>query len=600
MSKFYSYFPKRIFLFGLFLFILVTALLVFGILYNIKNELILESELHAGVVARHLSYELFDVYDMQLDELMSEADEEFNNHFLSEVKPLGVDSIKIFDKNSYIVFSNDPTLVGAPSKDNQNVRRALDGEIISNIASAEYYKKVYNVEIDKDQIETYLPIYDPSGGGVIGVFEIYQDYAPLALQINNAMKRTTIIIVGLMLCFSAVLFLLMRRSNIMITGEKERHVKELESTVEKRTKELSESEKKYRTFLNNVTDSVAVVDRKGKFVQVNNKVLDVTGYSEEEIYSGNFVDIMEQTPDNISEAKKNFLSALKGKNVLFELSVKRKDGRTIPLEILAKNIKYDGKNMVMGAGRDISERKEVEMIRRDFYSMLSHDFRSPLSPILGFSTILLEDSNEELSDRAREMIRSIRRNASKLNSLIDDFLLSSKIDSGKLSLVKYNFNLHSFVDEILCNYEAEMIFKRIKLLKIYSPEDILLSGDMPQLERVFSNLLSNALKYNKDGGVIKVKTAIVNNFNGGRGARIEIYNSFGMINTEDLPRMFEKYKRAEHVNNTSGTGLGLYIVKSILDLHGGEIAASSRAGTGTTFTITLPMESEAASLEDVS
>lgn len=586
----YKYFPKRIFILGFALFIIVTVLIIFIDYYNLKKGIILEAENHAKIIAEHLSYELFKVYGMDITDLDWQAGEDFNNHFLTQAKPLGVDSIKIYNKEGKIVFSNDPQLVGKKVPDNKNFQKALQNELVSNIASAEYYRRMYNIEIDRDMVETYIPIYNDSRESVVGVFEIYQDYTPLLASIRSAIERTAVIILVLMISFSLVLFVLVRRGNVILATEKERLVEELENTVDVRTRELRESEKKYKTFLDNATDSVLVLDNNMNFVLVNHKLLEITGYSYDEISSKKLMDILDKSETNVKTVDENLKSALRGDNVSFELNIKDKENGIIPLEITAKKIIYNNQEMIMGVGRDVSERRKMEEIRNDFYSMLTHDFRVPLTPILGFASILLEEKWGKLTEKSKNMVETISRNATRLNDLIDTYLLSAKIDSNSLVLIKSEFEMNRFIEEVLLNHEPSIETNKLKLIKELTSDELYVIGDISQMERVLSNLLTNAIKYNKIGGIVKVKTSMVDNGDNGGKAMVEIFNSYGVVSEMELSDIFEKYRRSEKTGRISGTGLGLYIVRSIIKLHGGEIDVKSKEGLGTTFSFTIPLK----------
>ncbi len=526
--------------------------------------MILEAEQHAKIVANHLSYELFEVYAMGMDELKGEGgvyDDNFNLHFINEVRPLGVETIKIYNTEGVIVFCNNASLIGSKISFNENFKKALKKQSTTHVASAEYLNKVYHLSAEKDLVETYIPILDMEDNTkVIGVFEIYQSYDRISRLISNAIKRTIFSTMILMFCFSVVLFILIRKGNMIIASEKERLVKELEETVATRTKELSESEQKYKTFLDNVTDAVAVVDTAGNFVIVNNKTVEVTGYSADEISEMVFFDIVDK--DSHAELEPVLMSLLSGDSKTFEVNVKRKNGSIVPLEVTSEIIQYNGNKMIMGAGRNISERKKMETFRNDFYSMLTHDFRVPLTPICGFAEVLLDADGSEISEKAREMVDVIYKNAKRLNHLIDDFLLSSKFESDKICLEDGEFELNFLLSEVLRNHEASISSKKLKLNRNLSSDVYLVKGDIAQMERAVSNLVNNAIKFNSENGVLGVSSERVVGAKGKAEIKIEIYNSDGCIGSEDLPYIFEKYRRADKSKKVSGTGLGLYISSS--------------------------------------
>ncbi len=580
-------FPKRIFIFGAALFVLVTLLILLNTLYNMRKEMINEAEEHAKAIARHINFEMFENYDFDMDKPWEKSGtDDFNEYILHGIKTLGLESIKIYNKDGVIIYSDDERFVGIKVKDNENFIKALNNEPASFITTSEYYKKVYGIEAKMDFVETYIPIYDENDGSIIGVFEIYQDFGALSKVINNAMKRTASVIIVLMLCFSVILFIVVRRGNMIILSEKERLVKGLEDAVGHRTVELTESERRSRTFLNNVTDAVLVLDKDGNFVSVNNKALEMTGYTRDELHTRKFIDIIDD--DSKGRVLQKCEAALKGDDVSCEVKFRKKSGDPMPVEVRGKRIDYDGAQMIMAVGRDITERKRMEEIQSDFYSMLTHDFRVPLTPILGFINILLDKKDDSIGDDSRDMLEVIEKNAIKLNKLIDDFLLSSTIESESVELETHSFSLNHLINEVLVNHEANIKSKEINLIKELAPDPLVIKGDSHYIERAVSNLVNNAIKYNERGGVLKVTTTMYEDYKGGSVAKVDIFNSHGFIDKGDLAYVFGKYQRANSFRKIQGTGLGLYIAKSIVNLHGGDISVSSEKGVGTTFSFILP------------
>lgn len=587
-----KYFPKRIFIFGFSLFIIITLLLLAINLFYIKQEILFEAQGHAKKIAMHLNFEMFENYDFDMDDFWKkDKSDSFNQYVLRGIKTLGLESIKIYNKDGWIIYSDRYELIGIKPPGNENFKKALGNTPTSFVASAEYYKRIYGIPIEKDMIETYIPIYDESGKNIIGVFEIYQDYSPLTTAAYNTMKRAAIIIISLMSFFSILLFILVRRGNIIIAAERERLVDELEHTVENRTKALKDSESRYKTFLDNVTDSVVVVDLFGKFISVNNKFLAITGYSLQEINEINFLDLINK--ENLDSLNKYYLQLLNNESVSCEVDIISKNGERIPHEIKGNKLLHEGKEMIMGLGRDIRERRKLEEFKNDFYSMITHDFRVPLTPILGFAEILLKSEDPELTqlnDKSANIVSIILKNAKRLNKLIDDFLLTSKIESDKIRLVKIDIDIQNMIEMVIDNYKVKAQAGGIKIITGFNTENIVIKADINQLERVLSNFLSNAIKYNEPGGEVIITTKKIDDYGEPGGVKIDIFNSFGYIREETLPHIFDKYRRDEKSREIEGTGLGLYIAKSIADLHGGRIDVKSEKGVGTTFSLILPLK----------
>lgn len=233
-------------------------------------------------------------------------------------------------------------------------------------------------------------------------------------------------------------------------------------------------------------------------------------------------------------------------------------------------------------------RKEAEKANRikdEFLAILSHELRSPLNPILGWSKLLLADKLNP--KQTRQAIETIERNAKLQIDLIDDLLDVSRILRGKLTLNITSVNLNSIITAAseTVNFAAQA--KKIELVTILEPNIEKAQGDPARLQQVVLNLLSNAIKFTPNGGRIEVKLVQVGNV-----AHITVTDNGKGISPEFLPSMFDYFRQEDSsiTRKFGGLGLGLAIVRQIVELHGGTVKADSPGlERGATFTVMLPL-----------
>ena len=233
------------------------------------------------------------------------------------------------------------------------------------------------------------------------------------------------------------------------------------------------------------------------------------------------------------------------------------------------------------------EKIGFEQLKQDFIAMLTHDIKSPLTSILGFSSLLIGGKLGETNDSIYKAGYAINTSGRKILTLIEDFLASSRIDEGKMEANLFPFDLRETLDEVSRNFGPELKEKEISFeveVEETLPEVV---WDEILIERIISNLISNAIKFTPKGGDI----SLVINYNPDEEMVIMTLSDSGDgISEEDINFIFDKFKRARGIK-TSGTGLGLFICKSLIKVHGGNISVISKLGEGTTFIITLPVSS---------
>lgn len=238
--------------------------------------------------------------------------------------------------------------------------------------------------------------------------------------------------------------------------------------------------------------------------------------------------------------------------------------------------------------RELALQEQVETLRRQnqnksaFLSTISHEFRTPLTSIIGYSEFLTANAAEP--GMVAEDAEVIHREATRLSRMVDDVLLMDRVDNGHLSLNLQSLDVNDIVISVTEAMRPLMI--RHRLVVSLAPALPRVLGDQDRLEQALTNLISNALKFSDHGGAITVETA-----RSGAEIVISVQDEGMGIAPDDLERIFHRFERVETgiSGRTVGTGLGLAIVSEIVNLHHGRVEVASTVGEGSTFSIWLPV-----------
>jgi two-component system, OmpR family, phosphate regulon sensor histidine kinase PhoR len=258
--------------------------------------------------------------------------------------------------------------------------------------------------------------------------------------------------------------------------------------------------------------------------------------------------------------------------------------RTFSLRVTPVTLE-DTKNAI-GIFYELTQIEHLEKVRQEFLSNVSHELRTPLTSILAFVETL-EDGAIEDEKHNRQFLGVIRKNAERMHHLIDDILELSSIEAGKITIEPKEIKLSSLIEEVFMNLSGKATEKHIKLENKVDSEKII-TADKNRFEQMLTNLIDNAVKFNREKGSVVVTCERKNGTN-----LISIADEGEGISNEHLQRIFERFYRTDRARSREigGTGLGLAIVKHLARLHGGEVLVSSTLGKGSTFVIELPQTS---------
>jgi two-component system phosphate regulon sensor histidine kinase PhoR len=233
---------------------------------------------------------------------------------------------------------------------------------------------------------------------------------------------------------------------------------------------------------------------------------------------------------------------------------------------------------------DVTKLKELEKSRTEFVANVSHELKTPLTSILGFVETLKEGAVDDAENRGR-FLSIIETQSMKLHRLIEDLLRLSSVESGARELESKDVDVERLLKTTAEPFDRSIAAKKIVLERRVEPVGMTVRGDAKALEEAVTNLVDNAVKYNRPGGSLRVSARIEDEW-----GVIEVADTGIGIPESDLPRVFERFYRVDksRSSETGGSGLGLSIVKHIVERHGGRVTAESSTKSGTVFRIFLP------------
>jgi two-component system phosphate regulon sensor histidine kinase PhoR len=239
----------------------------------------------------------------------------------------------------------------------------------------------------------------------------------------------------------------------------------------------------------------------------------------------------------------------------------------------------------VGVFFDITRLERLERVRQEFLSNVSHELRTPLTAIITFVETLESGAIEDPND-SRRFLTVIRRNSERMRGLINDILELSAIEAGTVAVEPDLVRLASLVNECVTALASRAAERSVKLVNEVQT-DVLVFADGRRLEQMLTNLVDNAIKFNSEGGTVRITHERV-----GERDRIHVADDGEGIAPEHLPRIFERFYRVDRARSRAmgGTGLGLAIVKHLALAHGGEASVRSEPGEGAIFTVELPAQ----------
>lgn len=344
-------------------------------------------------------------------------------------------------------------------------------------------------------------------------------------------------------------------------------------------------------LFSSIGDGAVTTDEYGKITRINPVATQILGYTEKEALGKWFPKLFAAYDENgvaIPLIERPVTRAFVTGNIISEkIRYKTKNGELLPIAMTISPIMV--KDQPVGCieiFRDITKEYEVDKMKSDFISLASHQLRTPLSAIKTYAHMLLDGFMGPMTKPQVKSLKTIVSAANRMNETISTLLNITRIESGSIAVARKPVTVANIIEEVIHENRLAVTEKKIncKLIKPQDPVKIISDGAV--LKEIVANLVSNAIKYTPSGGDVSIEI----NTRGGQ-VMVAVKDSGVGIPEESKENVFTKFFRAENVikQETSGTGLGLYLVKGLVKELGGDVWFDSAEGKGSTFYVSLPL-----------
>ncbi|MDO8482639.1 MAG: ATP-binding protein [bacterium] len=387
------------------------------------------------------------------------------------------------------------------------------------------------------------------------------------------------------------------RRKLVVTAKKLKKSHEtLEKKVLNRTKDLEQIRAKNEAILTSIGDGLVVVDKEGKISYINKSFEEMLGWKTQEIIGKSMVEVVPREDQNgieVSFEERILTQVLSGKKFVADLTNPfyyiRKDKSRFPTSSIVAPVVLNEK--IVGAVevfRDITKEKEIDKAKTEFVSLASHQLRTPLSTVSWYSEMLLSGDAGEVTSDQKKYLEEIYHGNSRMVELVNTLLDVSRIELGTFIVESKPTNIVKLIQSVIDEQKPQIEEKKIELSPLFEKRIPLMRADPKLLRMVIQNLLSNSVKYTHGGGKIEISLSL----SGKKNVLLKISDTGYGIPKNQQDKIFTKLFRADNVigKDTEGTGLGLYIAKSIVEQSGGKLWFESIENKGSTFSATLPLQ----------
>lgn len=366
------------------------------------------------------------------------------------------------------------------------------------------------------------------------------------------------------------------RRQLIIEAEK------LRKEREARLLEVAFEKTRLNTIINSLKDGVLVVNKTGELVLFNPAVMK---YFEFEVLTVGEM-ILERLPEKISTTINSFLEDSTFVERSYSVQIEMKPLGELIIDATASPVPHPDGTLagVVVIIRDITEMKKVEFVKSQFISMVAHELKAPIAAVIGFIKLIMDDSIQVSYEQQQSYLSRSYVRLQGLLTMVNDLLDISRMDVKHKVRELVDVNILEVIKTLIEFFEFELKKKNITL-ELNHPDEIpLIKFDINEVNKLFTNLISNAIKYNRDSGIVKIDVSIHGNY-----IVTRISDTGIGMKEEEKKKLFQEFYRAknEQTRNIGGTGLGLSIVKRIVDSYAGKVEVESEYNVGTAFTVSL-------------
>jgi PAS domain S-box-containing protein len=411
----------------------------------------------------------------------------------------------------------------------------------------------------------------------VGIYKYIEkpwDNEDLKITIDNAFERTDLI---------NKLEDKINELNIART-ELEQYNQRLEDIVKERTKELTIANAELDAIIQSTADGIFTINDNFKILTANPALAKLKGCKLKDIIQKPISEIINYNSVCFKDGYTLQEPCIDSKCQIYNIEL----SRNIPVELSIAPIMTDDKvfqHQYVVVARDITAQKETERLREDFIATLTHDLRTPLLAAIQTLNFFLDGTLGELTDKQQTLLETMRASNKDMLGLVNALLEVYKYESGELMLIKDKFLLNDLIHNCLQEVKSLTHKKNITIDTDLQETELCIFADKKELRRVLANYLGNAINYTPVNGFITVhvekhnSTLTVSVTDTGRG-----------IPEADLKKLFQRFSQGTSKQRSTGTGLGLYLSRQIIEAHKGKVWAKSKENAGSTFGFSIPIK----------
>lgn len=335
-----------------------------------------------------------------------------------------------------------------------------------------------------------------------------------------------------------------------------------------------------RTLIENMGSGLILIDKRGYINLINKTYKEVFNVNPGEYLYKLYHEVIKDKEVS-SLIEEIFMTEQKiKKQVVLPIGIERRYFEVYGVPIMSSNNVWKGVLLVF---HDITELKKLEQVRKDFVANVSHELKTPITSIKGFSETLLDGAMND-KQALEDFLTIILKESNRLQSLIHDLLELTRIEQHGFALTLEKVDINGQVSEVLKILKGAATEKNVNLTFKTNTPKTLITGDADRLKQVFINLITNAITYTQSGGLVSIEVE-----NQKETVTVKIKDTGIGMEKSEIPRIFERFYRIDRARSrdSGGTGLGLAIVKHIMEVHKGTIDVKSEIGVGTTFILSF-------------
>ena len=500
------------------------------------------------------------------------------------------------------IIASDGTVLGDSEHDPQTMENhATRPEVVEALAGGVGVSTRYSTTLEQQMLYVAVPI--TIDGQVLGIARVALPLAEVEKSVNTLITSIVLsmAIATLLVILAAAIIArraaqpirqLTQAARRIASGELEQKIpvltsdesgqlakafNEMSASLKDMVAEISDEKTKLANILSNIADGVMMVDDEGRVLLANKAAEHMFNFEETQATGKHLIETVRDY--EIDRTLKSCLETAKEQTAQLEFEPGKRFLRVIAVPLMT-----DGLTGSLLLFQDLTELKSLQTMRRELVGNISHELRTPLA---GIKAIVETLQDGAISDKkvAGDFLSSIDTEVDRMMQMVTELTELSRIESGRGDLKPEMVNLNLLAEDVIARFKPQAERKSVAMSADLSTDIPLVQADKDRIYQVITNLVHNAIKFTPQNGKVNISAELSEN-----SVLMKVSDTGIGISAEDLPRIFERFYKADKARAGEGAGLGLAIAKHVIQAHGGNIWVESEEGKGSTFFFTLPLK----------